>query len=367
MNKKPTILYVEDEDGIRNELSKFLKHFSSELYTACNGEDGLELFKKHLPDIVVSDIKMPIMDGITMIKAIKKINPRQYVLFTTAHSESSYFIEAIEMRINGLILKPIDLDILEEKLKFISEQIDNKATKELYEGYMLQQSRLAQMGDMINMIAHQWRQPLSAISAISTNIQLSAELEQFDTKQELESFVQNELKHLDFNLNSLSSIIDNFRTFYKPDSNTIDVKLTKVISKSLDIANLKLDENNIEITIENNSKNSTVIYMNELIQVVVNLLKNAEDNFILKQVKNPTITIIINDYNIKIYDNGGGIDEKIIGKIFDPYYSTKDEKNGKGLGLYMSKIIVEKHHKGKLSVKNTEDGVCFNIELLDKI
>ena len=126
MNTNPTLLYVEDEEGIRNQLSKFLAYFSSELYIAKDGEDGLELYKQHLPDIVVSDIKMPNMDGIEMAKAIKKINPKQHIIFTTAHSESNYFIDAIDMQVDGYILKPINLDKLEEKLENIKEQIDLK-------------------------------------------------------------------------------------------------------------------------------------------------------------------------------------------------------------------------------------------------
>ena len=100
-----------------------------------------------------------------------------------------------------------------------------------------------------------------------------------------------------------------------------------------------------------------------MIQVVLNILKNAEDNFLEKDIKEAYIKITTNDKVISICDNGGGISDDIIDKIFDPYFSTKDEKNGTGLGLYMSKRIVEEHHKAKLKVENTDDGVCFKIEL----
>ena len=126
MKTKLTLLYVEDEDGIRNQLSRFLKYFSTTIYTATNGKKGLELYKKHLPDIVISDIKMPIMNGIEMVKAIKEINQKQHIIFTTAHSESNYFMDAIDMQVDGYILKPIDLKKLEQKLKQIQELINLK-------------------------------------------------------------------------------------------------------------------------------------------------------------------------------------------------------------------------------------------------
>ena len=368
MDIKPTILYVEDEDAVRNELSKFLKHFSSELYIANDGKHGLELFKKHLPDIVISDVKMPNMNGIEMVKKIKEIKAGQYVIFTSAHSDNNYFIEAIEMRINGFILKPIDLERLEEKISYIIEQINLKKTKELYEGYILQQSRLVQMGEMISMIAHQWRQPLSSISAISTNMQLAFEFDKFDLsdeeqRKEQKNFFLNEFKLLDENLKYLSSIIDDFSSFYKSDKDPVYIKLEEIISKSLHMMSPLIESDNIELSVKYNSDKLEKVYKNELSQVIVNLLKNAQESFINNKVKNPKIKIVTDQYSIKICNNGSHIDQKIIDKIFDPYFSTKGEKNGAGLGLFMSKIIIEKHHKGKLSIKNIKNGVCFNIEL----
>ncbi|MEA2099581.1 MAG: HAMP domain-containing sensor histidine kinase [Campylobacterota bacterium] len=104
-----------------------------------------------------------------------------------------------------------------------------------------------------------------------------------------------------------------------------------------------------------------------MMQVILNILKNAQDNFKEKRIKNPQIRIITDRDRISIYDNGGGIPIDIKEKIFDPYFSTKDEKNGTGLGLYMSKIIVEEHHNGDIYAENIDGGVCFIIELNNKI
>ncbi|WP_373035165.1 diguanylate cyclase [Sulfurimonas sp.] len=121
-----TILYVEDEIDIRESLGKFLKRFTDKLYIAKNGKEGLELYKKHKPDIVISDIKMPIMNGIEMLKAINEINPDQPSIFTTAHSESGFFMEAIEMQVDGYILKPINLKLLKSKIESLANIIQLK-------------------------------------------------------------------------------------------------------------------------------------------------------------------------------------------------------------------------------------------------
>jgi len=126
MNYRPVILYVEDYPAVREELSLFLKYFSRELYIAEDGEIGLELFKQHLPDIIVSDIKMPNMNGIEMVTIIKEINPEQHIIFTTAHNESGYFMDAIEAQVDGYILKPVNLKKLEQKLNSIIKKIGNE-------------------------------------------------------------------------------------------------------------------------------------------------------------------------------------------------------------------------------------------------
>ncbi len=121
-----SILYVEDEDTVRKELSFFLERFCITLYTAADGEEGLASYKIYNPDIVITDIKMPKMSGINMAKAIKKIDMQQSVIFTTAHSESGYTLEAIDMQVDGYILKPVILKKLQIKLESIAKQINLK-------------------------------------------------------------------------------------------------------------------------------------------------------------------------------------------------------------------------------------------------
>jgi len=134
MKNNISILYVEDENNVREMLSRFLKRFCNNLYVAQNGQEGLELYKKHNPDIIISDIRMPVMNGIEMAKQIKEINPSQLMVIISAHSESDYLFEAIELQLDGYLLKPVDLSVLETKIKKLIHIIENeKASQQLKE------------------------------------------------------------------------------------------------------------------------------------------------------------------------------------------------------------------------------------------
>ena len=123
MKENIVLLYVEDESEIRTNTVRLLEHLCDELIVASDGKEGLSLYKKHKPHIVISDIEMPIMNGVDMCRAIKKIDSNQHIIFTTAHSDSIYFMAAIEMQIDSYILKPIEYNLLENKINSIKNQI----------------------------------------------------------------------------------------------------------------------------------------------------------------------------------------------------------------------------------------------------
>jgi len=251
-------------------------------------------------------------------------------------------------------------DRLNENLdKKVNEQIEKNKQQEEYIGV---QSRLAQMGEMISMIAHQWRQPLAAISSTTIDLKIRLDLNTKDVQAEQNKYLAEGLNDINTFVQNLTTTIDDFRNFYKQDKKSVTIKLEEIVLKSLKIINTSLANDNIKIKEEYNSKQEIELYDNEIMQVILNILKNAQDNFKDKDIKNQYIKITIENRTITICDNGGGIPKAIINKIFDPYFSTKNEMNGTGLGLYMSKTIIEEHHNGKLSVKNIDDGVCFMID-----
>jgi C4-dicarboxylate-specific signal transduction histidine kinase len=161
-----------------------------------------------------------------------------------------------------------------------------------------------------------------------------------------------------------------FRNFYKPDQEKLETIASDVVKSAINLYEPIAKKNDIDIDIKLESENKIHIYKNEVIQVLLNILKNAGDNFKEKEINNPKINIKTFDQNdttaiIEICDNGGGILEDIMPKIFDPYFSTKSAKNGTGLGLYMSKNIIQEHHQGTLEAYNKKGGACFKISLVD--
>ncbi len=229
---------------------------------------------------------------------------------------------------------------------------------ELKHKQLLQQSRLAQMGEMISMIAHQWRQPLSAISSAASALQLKSKLNRLDKEQaeELSGRIIEYSQHL-------SSTIDDFRSFFRDNKSKKSITYDEIIKSTLNIVEESMKNKNIKIEKRLDSKIVFKTYVNELKQVVLNLIKNAEDALLDKKIENPRIVIETQGKVLRVRDNAGGVPKEIMDKIFDPYFSTKSKKDGTGLGLYMSKTIIEEHCGGKLRVSNDEQGAVFEIEL----
>ena len=245
-----------------------------------------------------------------------------------------------------------ETELLLEKVK--AEEIKNKTQEKM----MQQQHRLAQMGEMISMIAHQWRQPLSAISATSGVLSIKAKMNRLDmqTVTELSDKITGFSQHL-------SSTIDDFRNFFKADQVKQNTDYKKIIDSVMRIVEISLQEKKIELILHVENLVEFLANENELKQVLLNLIKNSEDALLETNTQNPKIIITIQDKTITISDNAGGIPQEIIDKIFEPYFSTKIKKDGTGLGLYMSKIIVEEHCAGKLQVFNENNGAKFTITI----
>ncbi len=256
--------------------------------------------------------------------------------------------------------KTAELWALNEELE---KRIEEKGRKVRYQEQMsIRQSKQAQMGEMLSMIAHQWRQPLTAISATSSLIELKARAGKLDPET-----IRKSAKDISNYAQHLSATINDFRDFFKSNKELQVTNYKELVESVLGIVETSMIDENIQLHKELNCEVKFYSYPNELKQVILNLIKNAEDVLLEKKIEKPFIKLFSYQDNdkfiLEVSDNGGGISKEILENIFDLYFSTKQEKNGTGLGLYMSKIIIDEHCGGELSVENIENGALFRITL----
>jgi signal transduction histidine kinase len=273
-----------------------------------------------------------------------------YNLFVLAHIATVF--------VTGVLFEERKKD--EKKLQMmIKKEVSRNKEQQLL---MLQQNRLAQMGEMINMIAHQWRQPLNHLSLINQTLYYQYTRQTLNDEK-VESFREKSNKAI----LQMSSTIDDFRNFFRPDKEKTVFCVNDVIDYALDIAAPMFNHNNIEVIFHNHELCYAHGFPNELGQSILNIAYNAQDALNEKEVADKQIELSLSCREetvvLSIQDNAGGIPETIINKIFDPYFSTKSSKNGTGLGLYISKIIIEEHMEGSLLVSNRKNGACFKIYL----
>ncbi len=255
----------------------------------------------------------------------------------------------------------------ESKLKHTNLELEQKLTHEIAlrrqkEEMLLQHTRHAAMGEMINMIAHQWRQPLTSIGLSADNILISLALDALDEKE-----LQESLELITTQVHYLSQTIDDFRNFFLPNKAKEHLKAQECIEGALGIIEKILTSQNVKLHKEYKDVSAIGLFKSELIQVILNLLKNAHDAFLERGTQEPSLHLeTFEDKEhvfIRICDNAGGIPQEILKRIFEPYFTTKAAQNGTGLGLYMSKMIIEEHLRGSLTCTNTQEGACFEIKI----
>jgi len=267
----------------------------------------------------------------------------------------------IELSLSSVLIKGrwnaigIIRDITERK----KMEFELKQNEEM----MIAQSKQAAMGDMIAMIAHQWRQPLAIMGMEINNLIMSISFDDEITTDYLLKLSEA----LNKQLHQLSDTIDNFRNFFMPSQSRVQITMEEVLENTLNIIGASCENNNIALTIQNTSKSSLFINKSSLIQVLLNIFGNAKDMLLANKIKNAAITVTVSEtdetISISVCDNAGGIPESIFNKIGQPYFTTKKDLNGTGLGVYISRIIIEKHLFGTLRWYNKDEGACFEVTL----
>jgi PAS domain S-box-containing protein len=253
--------------------------------------------------------------------------------------------------------------MLEELNSTLEKRVHEEVSKNREKDIMLiQQNRQAALGELLDHITHQWKQPLNSISLIIQNLKESWSCGDL-TDESVEEAVGNTMALVQH----MAQTIVVFRNFYRPEKEQAVFRLKDSINSALSFMAPALRFHGIGVEIDADPDLSAIGYPNEYVQVLLNILTNARDAFKERKVHKPVLKIEAFAENDKavvaITDNAGGIPKSIIGKIFDLYFTTRESKNGTGIGLYMSKNIIEKNMGGKLSAANVDGGTQFRIEI----
>jgi PAS domain S-box-containing protein len=265
--------------------------------------------------------------------------------------------------INRLQNEIFERELAEKKL-LEETDVRVRATEALreQERMLIQQSRQAAMGEMIGNIAHQWRQPLNTLGLYTQRLGMFYGMPSFN-KEFMDNSIADSMKIIQH----MSKTIDDFRDFFKPEKEKADFHVIETIKTTMSL--LAGNFHNPKITVDFVEHDNPVIngYQNEFAQVFLNILNNARDAIIEREIADARVTIIIYSENscavVTVTDNAGGIPDEVINKVFDPYFTTKGPKVGTGIGLFMSKTIIENNMGGRLTVRNTGTGAEFRIEV----
>lgn len=377
------ILVVDDKEENRYALKSLLEEYKDDIavYLASDGEEALTMVLAESIDVIILDIQMPGMDGFEVAKFIKgspKTKDIPIIFLTAAFKEDEFRTRGFEVGAVDYLTKPVEDYQLINKVNLYADlyrqrmmlkAINNNLEEKIKEGIeelrkkdmmLIQQSKMAAMGEMIAIISHQWKQPLNTLSLIPMSLQNAYAMNRIDEEfiTKLSDKVTNQIRYMD-------QTIDDFSTFLKPDKTRQAFSVKSAVEKTLAILKPQLYYSSIDVTIngEDVQHNS---YENELQQVVLNIISNAKDALVEHNAENRKITIDINRddlaLTLTIADNAGGIPEEILTQVFESYFTTKGS-DGSGVGLYMSKMIVEESLLGRIKVYNDDEGAVFTIEL----
>ena len=357
---------------IKNSISNIdLKNKEEDAYTNFNLEiDSISIY---LTSLINYDLSLAINEKrntdkifyIILIFSIISI----FIVFLFSVILSIWIINNFKQLHNSLEEKVNEkTKELQELNKYLEKRVSKEVTQNRKKDIiMFQQARLASLGEMLNNIAHQWRQPLGSITMI---------IQSFQTKMQLgklnQTFVDEKVQDALLLASNMSNTLDDFKNFFSPNKIKSNFFIKDCIEQSLDLSKYLLNQENIKVKllIKKNIKINT--FYNELSHVFLNIISNSKDALCSNVYKDDRIIkIVVNTFKntliINIIDNGGGIPNEILPKIFEPYYTTKYKSAGTGIGLYMTKQIIEKHINGEISCKNIshkiKDNRLFNCSL----
>lgn len=380
-----TILVVDDNEDNLELVEDMLDDEGYEnIICLTSALEAYEELEKTSIDLILLDIMMPQINGIEACKKIKSDKKQQDIpiIIITAKSDLETLKEAFDSGANDYIKKPIineielvsrvknalTLKLHQDMYRELNLTLEKKVKDEIEknrkkEQLLMHQSKMASMGEMMANIAHQWKQPLNNLGIIVQEIKILHTFEQLDEKK-IDEIVAISLKLI----KQMSNTVTDFMEFFKPNKTKKIFNVKKGIEEVVTLVEASLKSRGVKLKITSSQEELNIEgCKGEFSQVILNIISNAKDILVEKNIEDSKIDIDISTSDdkiiIKITDNGGGIPLDIIDKVFESYFTTKSKNKGTGIGLYMSKIIIENNMNGKIGVKNSDEGACFIIEL----
>jgi len=343
------ILYVEDDENTRDIFSRSLKRKIKHVMVAQNGEEGYASYLKNKPDLIITDIKMPVMDGLEMCSIIRDENSNIPIIVTTAHSEAHLFQEAINIGIDMFLLKPVNMTQLYNTVKVMADDILLKIKMNNEKEVIIEEYSSIDLKELLVNVAHQWRQPLAAISAATLNMNFSLSTEEYDNVD-----FDEKVLSIDDSVKYLSTILDHFKHFSK-NNNTYVFDVKESLQKAINIEAQTLKSKQIKLFTQFDESLSAKGLPDDFVQIIINIinnsveaLENSNDKVIYICAKN-----VDNKVQINIKDSGHGIKKEMINHLFQPYSSTKHKSLGTGLGLFVVYKTIKHIMQGKVFAKNS--------------
>jgi len=324
-------LYLPKKDTYKKKLA-FVK-----IYKQWNWIIGSAIYLDEMHEVIAKEKKI----------LEKKIN--------------SYIQMAIAIALLAIIFASILSFLISQQINNIFKEYQEKMKKEVKDKdrAMFHQSRHARLGEMLSMLSHQWRQPLSQLSGILMEIETKVLFKKYDDK-----FLLNSSSDATNIIEYMSNTIEDFKNFFKLEKQKEEFMISNACENAIRLVKDSFFHQEVTLNYKIYKDKKVKGYPREYSQVILNLLLNARDALILNEIKNPHINLIVNSYNnqslVTVNDNAKGIKEETLEKIFEPYYSTKG-KQGTGLGLYMSKVIIEENMNGSLTATNNKNGAVFRV------
>ena len=366
MNKFSILLVDDVEENIHSLKLMIEDNFDVSIFTALSAQEGMEVLMKEEINLILTDVQMPNIDGFEFadyLKGIEKTKQIPLVFITGIYDKEEYQKRGYDLGAIEYITKPIDDVLLNAKLNIYINLFQNqrKQKEELStkNDVLIHQAKMATMGEMLGVISHQMKQPLNVLSLYCSDLKDSYKFNEID-----DEFIDDFSKKTKEQIHFLNKTIDGFRDFFDPHKLKSSFLLNDAVTKSLSLVNAQLCVDNIEVII-NIKKEKVFGIITELEQVILNLLTNAKDAFIERNIEKRIIRISSNEDSkntiLIIEDNAGGIKEENLEQIFNPYFTTK--KEGTGTGLYMVKLVIKSSFNGQLELKNSDEGIKFIISL----